>query len=291
MRSLVRIQGWALACVLVVSAATVVDAFVTPDQKIATGRGAFTTRLSMSDSTPRVQDASSIMRDMRAEMAKNEDANNIMMALRGANLNDDDMAVAGLEMRLVDIAPELNDALPFDYNPTALKAFFSKRPLAILTRIFQLTTVGGGFATELALDKLLGRIEKNPELEVERAAQLRDLITSLGPFFIKIGQALSIRPDLLSPRSMVELQKLCDKVPSYDSKIAFATMEKELGRSVDEVFSEITPEPVAAASLGQVCEFCCVLLRCVVLSRRGRGRGAMREGHERMPIGLGWVGK
>ena len=51
---------------------------------------------------------------------------------------------------------------------------------------------------------------------------------------------------------MVELQKLCDKVPSYDSKIAFATMERELGRPVDEVFSFITDEPVAAASLGQV---------------------------------------
>jgi predicted unusual protein kinase regulating ubiquinone biosynthesis (AarF/ABC1/UbiB family) len=51
---------------------------------------------------------------------------------------------------------------------------------------------------------------------------------------------------------MVELQKLCDKVPSFDSKIAFETMERELGRPVDEVFSEITPEPVAAASLGQV---------------------------------------
>jgi len=51
---------------------------------------------------------------------------------------------------------------------------------------------------------------------------------------------------------MVELQKLCDKVPSFDSKIAFATMERELGKPVEEVFSEITPEPVAAASLGQV---------------------------------------
>jgi ABC1 atypical kinase-like domain len=48
---------------------------------------------------------------------------------------------------------------------------------------------------------------------------------------------------------MVELQKLCDKVPSYDSKIAFATIERELGRPVDEIFAEITPEPVAAASV------------------------------------------
>jgi aarF domain-containing kinase len=190
---------------------------------------------------------------MRAEMAKDEDTNNIMNALRGTNINDDDNAVAGLEMLLVDIESNgLDDELPYDYNPVKLKAFFSKRPLAVLARILQVTTAGGSFLTEVSLDRVFKRMEKNPDLEVVRAAQLRDLITSLGPFFIKIGQALSIRPDLLSPRSMVELQKLCDKVPSYDSKIAFATIEKELGRPVDEVFSEITPEPVAAASLGQV---------------------------------------
>lgn len=51
---------------------------------------------------------------------------------------------------------------------------------------------------------------------------------------------------------MVELQRLCDKVPSYSSVIAFQTIEDELGKKVDELFSEITPEPVAAASLGQV---------------------------------------
>ena len=50
----------------------------------------------------------------------------------------------------------------------------------------------------------------------------------------------------------MELQKLCDKVPCFDSKIAFNTIERELGNTVDGIFSEITPEPVAAASLGQV---------------------------------------
>ena len=51
---------------------------------------------------------------------------------------------------------------------------------------------------------------------------------------------------------MVELQKLCDKVPSYPSDIAFRTITDELGKTPDELFSDITPEPVAAASLGQV---------------------------------------
>lgn len=50
--------------------------------------------------------------------------------------------------------------------------------------------------------------------EVARAIELREIVTSLGPAYIKLGQALSIRPDILSPAAMTELQKLCDKVKS-----------------------------------------------------------------------------
>ena len=89
-------------------------------------------------------------------------------------------------------------------------------------------------------------------MDVRRAKELRNTIVSLGPFFIKLGQALSIRPDILSPRAMVELQQLCDKVPSYDNALAMKTIQDELGRSPDELFSKITSDPVAAASLGQV---------------------------------------
>mmetsp|Transcript_23375 Transcript_23375/g.26200 ORF Transcript_23375/g.26200 Transcript_23375/m.26200 type:complete len:826 (+) Transcript_23375:81-2558(+) len=202
-----------------------------------------------------VSETNAMMKDMRDQLNENDDARMVMDALRGKNLNDDDSALDGLEMRLVEIGVDETDptsGLPFEYEPLVLQKFFKKRPLNILTRIFQLTSAGGGLALKLALDSLLGRMKDNPELEIKRAGELRDTITSLGPFYIKIGQALSIRPDILSPRSMVELQKLCDKVPSYDSKVAFATIERELGKPVNEIFSEITPEPVAAASLGQV---------------------------------------
>ncbi|CAJ1936381.1 unnamed protein product [Cylindrotheca closterium] len=199
-----------------------------------------------------VSETSAMMKEMREKMNENDEARMVMEALRGTNLNDDDNAMFGLEMKLVNIADGGDGVLPYDYDPVALKKFFGSRPLSVLTRVFQLVTVGGGFFFKATLDQLLGRVKNNPDLEVQRAGELRDIITSLGPFFIKIGQALSIRPDVLSPRSMVELQKLCDKVPSYDSKIAFATIEKELGKPVMELFSEITPEPVAAASLGQV---------------------------------------
>mmetsp|Transcript_7434 Transcript_7434/g.18296 ORF Transcript_7434/g.18296 Transcript_7434/m.18296 type:complete len:840 (+) Transcript_7434:367-2886(+) len=206
-----------------------------------------------------VTETSAMVKEMREAMAENEDARLVMDALRGKNLNDDDSAVAGLEMRLVDVNAGSGGSvsgeggvLPYEYDPVALKAFFERRPITILSRISQVATTAGTIGIKVALDQLLGRTKNNPDLEIKRAAELRDTITSLGPFFIKIGQALSIRPDILSPRSMVELQKLCDKVPSYPSTIAFATIEKELGKPVAELFSEITPEPVAAASLGQV---------------------------------------
>lgn len=209
-----------------------------------------TTSLQQASSV--VSESSRMMREMRERMDEDDDAKLMMQALRGQNLNDDDAAVAGLEMRLVNVAVDRGDVLPFDYNPIALQKFFAKRPGAVIQRITQVLTVGGGFLIQSTLDSALGRLKRNPDLEIQRAAELRDTITTLGPFFIKIGQALSIRPDVLSPRSMVELQKLCDKVPSYDSKIAFATIEKELGKTIDQLFSTITPEPVAAASLGQV---------------------------------------
>jgi aarF domain-containing kinase len=196
-----------------------------------------------------------MLQDVRNELSKNEEGALIVDALRGRNLNDDDAAADGVEMRFVDVRGTMKDndeALPYDYQPAALKRFFQKRPLAVATRLLQLASTGGGFAFKVLLDQFLKRNKNNPDLEVQRAAELRELLTSLGPFYIKVGQALSIRPDVLSPRSMVELQKLCDKVPSFDSKIAFKTIENELGRPVSQIFSEITPEPVAAASLGQV---------------------------------------
>jgi len=203
---------------------------------------------------------SELIADIRNQISEDEDANLMMQALRGRGMNDDDKAAEGLQMQLIgeDFSPDgpndgvSNSGLPYDYNPQALEKYFAARPFVILKRLVQLATTGGGFVLRIAFDKIIPGRADDPQLEVKRAGELRDLVTSLGPFYIKLGQALSIRPDVLSPRSMVELQKLCDKVPSYDSKIAFATIERELGQSVDELFSEITPEPVAAASLGQV---------------------------------------
>lgn len=222
---------------------------------IVTQTGASTSAITSSKTTlySSVSETSDLINSLRSNLAENEDASNIMKALRGQGMNDDDRAADGVQMRLVDeeIALDGKTGLPYAYDPQILKEYFSKRPLVVIKRLLQVISVGGGFVFQSGLDQITGRSKNDPDLEVKRTGELRDLITSLGPFYIKLGQALSIRPDVLSPRSMVELQKLCDKVPSYDSKIAFNTIERELGKSVDSLFSEITPEPVAAASLGQ----------------------------------------
>jgi aarF domain-containing kinase len=77
--------------------------------------------------------------------------------------------------------------------------------------VWQVVSTSSSFLFGLAWDYATGNTE---DVEVRRAVQLRSTIVSLGPFFIKLGQALSIRPDILSPRAMVELQQLCDKVGS-----------------------------------------------------------------------------
>jgi predicted unusual protein kinase regulating ubiquinone biosynthesis (AarF/ABC1/UbiB family) len=87
-----------------------------------------------------------------------------------------------------------------------------------------------------------------------RAVELRELLTTLGPTFIKFGQALSIRPDVLSPAAIYELQKLCDAVPSYPTPLALELIEAELGSPPSALFTDLDErtQPIAAASLGQV---------------------------------------
>ncbi|PSC70755.1 putative aarF domain-containing kinase chloroplastic [Micractinium conductrix] len=86
-----------------------------------------------------------------------------------------------------------------------------------------------------------------------RADKLRTLLTDLGPAFVKIGQAVSSRPDVAPPEFLRELEKLQDQIPPFCNDQAFEVIQAEYGvASVSEIFSAISPEAVAAASLGQV---------------------------------------
>jgi predicted unusual protein kinase regulating ubiquinone biosynthesis (AarF/ABC1/UbiB family) len=96
-----------------------------------------------------------------------------------------------------------------------------------------------------------GSARKQARLE-KQAVWLRESLIGLGPTFIKIGQALGTRADLLPLAYVKELATLQDQVPAFSTAEAFAIVESELGRSLHESYPEIDSEPIAAASLGQV---------------------------------------
>lgn len=198
-----------------------------------------------------MRDLSSSLRDARSQLAENDELRVFMDNLRGKNINDDDFAAAGQQVSLVSVSsdPSAEDQLPLVYDPQLIADYWDIRPVSVLSRITQLLSLSGGFLSRLAFDIATGQVKNN---EVKRAIEIRDIVTSLGPAYIKLGQALSIRPDILSPAAMNELQKLCDKVPSYDNDVAMAVIEQELGMPWHQAYAELSPAPIAAASLGQV---------------------------------------
>ena len=135
------------------------------------------------------------------------------------------------------------------YDPIAIARYHSRRPWKAVWRAFNIIRLFLGFVLGLKLDDWLHRAEAS---KLNRAVQLRTILTRLGPTFIKVGQALSTRPDLVRQDFLVELEKLQDRLPPFPNAIAFHIIEAELGRAVGDIYSEISSDPVAAASLGQV---------------------------------------
>ena len=85
-----------------------------------------------------------------------------------------------------------------------------------------------------------------------RAVRLRCALEDLGPIFVKFGQVLSTRRDLLPPDIADELAKLQDRVPPFDSDVAMREIERGLGRPLNELFTSFDRVPIASASIAQV---------------------------------------
>ncbi|KAF2583968.1 hypothetical protein F2Q70_00034157 [Brassica cretica] len=107
----------------------------------------------------------------------------------------------------------------------------------------------GLYWSTLVYDFLVGRDE---EVVPFRARQLRNLLCNLGPSFIKAGQVLANRPDIIREDYMNELCILQDDVPPFPNEVAFKIIEEELGQPLESLFSKISSQTIAAASLGQV---------------------------------------
>jgi predicted unusual protein kinase regulating ubiquinone biosynthesis (AarF/ABC1/UbiB family) len=103
---------------------------------------------------------------------------------------------------------------------------------------------------QLWWDRQWGR--NSPQLHQKRARWLVKTLLDLGPTFIKIGQALSSRADLLPPEYVQALSQLQDRVPAFGADEAIALIESDLKNSIHALFRDFEQIPIAAASLGQV---------------------------------------
>ena len=82
--------------------------------------------------------------------------------------------------------------------------------------------------------------------------RVRMALEELGPTFVKFGQIMSTRPDMVPQELIIELEKLQDRVPPFSTEDAKRIIEDELGSSVDRIFKDFTDSPVASASIAQV---------------------------------------
>src|SRR6058998_4132056 len=98
---------------------------------------------------------------------------------------------------------------------------------------------------------------RSPRLELngqpsQRGQHLREMLDELGPTFVKFGQLLSMRPDVLPPDIIAELRGLQDDVRPFPYEEVERVIQEDLGLPIERLFLEFDPQPLAAASIGQV---------------------------------------
>ncbi len=141
----------------------------------------------------------------------------------------------------------MND-LEMQYTPNKNLIWLLLRPWILLPRIIYILLTIFFFVLRLAFQGA----SKDRNVQKDLSKYLFNVITDLGPCYIKLGQALSTRPDLVKQDWLTELTNLQDNLPPFDHKIALKIVEKELGAPANILFDEFPNKPIASASLGQV---------------------------------------
>ena len=141
----------------------------------------------------------------------------------------------------------MND-LEMQYTPNKNLIWLLLRPWILLPRIIYILLTIFFFVLRLVFQGA----SKDRNVQKDLSKYLFNVITDLGPCYIKLGQALSTRPDLVRQDWLTELTNLQDNLPPFDHKIALKIVEKELGSPANILFDEFPNKPIASASLGQV---------------------------------------
>ena len=137
------------------------------------------------------------------------------------------------------------------YDPEAITRIYAGHPQRLIKRVWQTLVPIGLYLLGVSTDWLFGLL-KNQERSRQRAKEAAELLVDLGPAFIKAGQALSTRPDIVPPVLLEELAQLQDQLPGFDSALAMACIEEDLGAPISSIYAQLDSEPISAASLGQV---------------------------------------
>ncbi len=137
------------------------------------------------------------------------------------------------------------------YDPEIISKIYQKNPKRLFKRLWQTLIPILIYIISVGWDKLTGQLKKESKARF-RAKQLTNLLVKLGPAFVKAGQALSTRPDIIPVVLLEELSELQDQLPGFDGNKAMELIEEDLNKKIDEIFLTIDKEPISAASLGQV---------------------------------------
>ena len=138
-----------------------------------------------------------------------------------------------------------------EYDPDTISKIYRKNPKRLLKRLWQTLVPIFAYILSVGLDKITGKLRNESQARY-RAKQLTNLLVELGPAFVKAGQALSTRPDIIPVVLLEELSQLQDQLPGFNGDKAMELIEEDLNKNIKEIFLEIDKEPISAASLGQV---------------------------------------
>lgn len=142
--------------------------------------------------------------------------------------------------------------LPLVYDKDLIQAYWQKEGGALQDRWNEFLATTVPFLTRIVALGLSGGSEAITAQSASLASDARKNIERLGPTYIKMGQMLSVRPDVLPQEALDELAILQDSVEAFPTDVAIQMIESELGKPLEELFQEISEAPVAAASLAQV---------------------------------------
>lgn len=145
------------------------------------------------------------------------------------------------------------------YDPDQIAGYFNCRPHVLVFRILEVSVAFASVVMKTKFDKAVksnrySLRRKTTEIESEDVMGeiLKETMLNLGPTFVKVGQSISTRPDLMGQEICKALSELQDQLPPFPKSEAMQIIEDELHCSANEVFSSLSEEPVAAASFGQV---------------------------------------